>query len=67
MREELNLSDTDTEILRLLALELSESEIAGEMGLNVEALGKAVESLCAKAGVGSLIGLMMESARRGWI
>ena len=65
--EEMNLSERDTEILRLLAMEFSEPEIAGQLGLNIETLDNVVQVLCARAGIRLLRGLMKESVKRGWI
>ncbi|GLI27786.1 hypothetical protein ARHIZOSPH14_20280 [Agromyces rhizosphaerae] len=60
-------SCTDTDLLRLLLLGLTDAAAAAELGISVRTVQRRIAALMDAAGVGTRIQLGAEAVRRGWV
>ncbi len=65
--EAMTLTHRETEILHLIAAELTTNQIASQLGISVPTVETHRRHLLRKAGVRSVVGLMKEAIRMGMI
>ncbi|WP_353807539.1 transcriptional regulator TrmB [Agromyces sp. SYSU T00194] len=58
---------TDTDLLRLLLLGLTDAAAGAELGISVRTVQRRIAGLMETAGVGTRIQLGAEAVRRGWV
>lgn len=67
MENSINLSVRESEVIGLLAKEMSEHEIATYLGIDVVFVRVVISDLMRRTSTKSLVGLMKESLKCGWI
>ena len=63
----MSLSYNEVEIIKFLAEEFSDTEIAERLNIDRVTVKITIDNLMAKTGTKSVVGLMKEAMKRGWI